>query len=72
VRVDDLRTASGPVVTTNFYLDDLDVVDSGVQLKEVDHVMATPLGENRFLVTLERFLLDDPGRVTALLEEAEL
>jgi polar amino acid transport system substrate-binding protein len=72
VRVQDLTEASGPLVTENFYLDDLDVVDSGVQLKEVDHVMGAPLGENRFLVELERFLLEDPDRVTALLEEAEL
>ncbi|MGH2755389.1 MAG: transporter substrate-binding domain-containing protein [Actinomycetota bacterium] len=70
VRVDDVAAFSGPIVTENYHLDDLDVVDSGVQLKEVDHVMAAPLGENAFLVRLERFLLDDPGRVTARLEEA--
>ena len=71
VRVAEVAEASGPLVTENYFLDDLGVVDSGVQLKEVDHVMGTPLGENRFLVELERFLLADPGRVSDLMEAAE-
>ena len=35
------------------------------------HVMATPMGENAFLVRLERFLIDHQGEVPALLDAAE-
>ncbi|MDQ3955551.1 MAG: transporter substrate-binding domain-containing protein, partial [Actinomycetota bacterium] len=63
VRVEDVADATGPVVLHNYLLDDLGLVDSGVQLTETDHVMAVPHGENAWLVRLERFLLEDPDRV---------
>ena len=33
--------------------------------------MATPMGENAFLVRLERFLIATQGEVPALLDKAE-
>lgn len=69
VRVEDVTDAAGPVVVDNYLLNDLDLVDTGVQLSETDHVMAVPHGENAWLVRLERFLLSDPGMVGRVLEE---
>ena len=69
VRVEDVADASGPVVVESYLLDDLGLVDSGVQLSETDHVMAVPHGENAWLVRLERFLLEDPEMVGRVLEE---
>lgn len=72
VGVDDIADVTGLRVVENWMLDDLELVDRGVQLEETDHVMAVRLGENAFMVRLERFLLRDPDRVTRLLEEAEV
>lgn len=72
VEVEDIVDATGLRVVENWMLDDLGLTDLGVQLDETDHVMAVRLGENAFMVRLERFLLDDPGRITQLLEEAKV
>lgn len=69
VRVSDVAGARGPVVVESYLLDDLGLDDTGVQLSEIDHVMAVPHGENAWLVRLERFLLDDPETIERILEE---
>jgi polar amino acid transport system substrate-binding protein len=69
VEVDDVASATGPVVVETFLLDDLGLDDTGVQLTETDHAMAVPHGENAWLVRLERFLLEDPTMVERVLEE---
>ena len=69
VLVDDIGAASGPRVVDDWLLDDLDLVDTGVTLVEKDHVMAVRLGENGWLVTLERFLLDRADEIERILDE---
>jgi polar amino acid transport system substrate-binding protein len=68
VRVDDITKASGAAAIDNYLLDDLGLEDTGVRLSETDHVMAVPHGENAWLVRLERFLLEDPAEIEAILE----
>jgi hypothetical protein len=50
------------VAVDDWLLDDLNPADTGVQLTESEHVMATRLGENAFLMRLERFLLAHKAR----------
>ena len=71
VVVDDITTAEGLAAVDDWLLEDLHLSDSGITLDEVDHVMATRLGENGFLVELETFLLERPEEVTELLDEVE-
>lgn len=71
VEVADITAVDGPRVVENWMLDDLSLIDLGVQLDEVDHVMAVRMGENAFMVRLERFLLANEELVTRLLEEAQ-
>lgn len=71
IPVDDVADAEPPVAVEDYLLDDLGLHDSGLTLIETDHVMAVPHGENAWLVTLERFLLDHARTVERLLEEAE-
>jgi hypothetical protein len=56
------------VVVDDWLLDDLGLKDTGVHLRKEKHVMATPLGENAWLVRLERFLMARPGEIAALLD----
>ena len=53
----------------NYLLDDLDVVDTGVRLGETDHVFAVPMGENDWMTTIERYLLERPDDIEELLLE---
>jgi polar amino acid transport system substrate-binding protein len=69
VLVDDVTGVSGPRVVDDWLLDDLDLADTGVRLIEADHVMAVRLGENGWLVTLERFLLERPQQIEEILNE---
>ncbi|MDQ3985633.1 MAG: transporter substrate-binding domain-containing protein [Actinomycetota bacterium] len=71
VFVDDIAAAQGAAALEDFFLEDLDLVDSGVTLIESDHVMAVRLGENGWMVRLEEFLLERPDEVVKLLEEEE-
>jgi polar amino acid transport system substrate-binding protein len=69
VRVPDVAKVRGSAVAVDeWLLDDLDLADTGVHLSKVKHVMATPLGENAFLVRLERFLIDHQDQVPELLD----
>jgi polar amino acid transport system substrate-binding protein len=69
VRVPDVTKVQGSAVAVDeWLLDDLSLKDTGVHLTKSKHVMATPLGENAFLVRLERFLIAHQGEVPALLD----
>jgi polar amino acid transport system substrate-binding protein len=58
-----------PAAVPDYLLDDLQLTDSGTELDEAKHVMAVKLGENAFLVRLERFLLNREEQVERLLVE---
>jgi polar amino acid transport system substrate-binding protein len=68
VPVDDLATADGPLAVPDYLLDDLGLVRTDAELDEHEHAMAVPMGENAFLVALERFLLDREAEAAAILE----
>jgi polar amino acid transport system substrate-binding protein len=71
VRVPDVtRVTESAVAIDEWLLADLDLRDTGVHLSKTEHVMATPLGENAFLVRLERFLIAHQDEVPALLDAA--
>ena len=73
VRVPDVTEVRGSAVAIEEWrLADLDLRDTGVHLSKSKHVMATPMGENAFLVRLERFLVAHQGEVPALLDAALL
>jgi polar amino acid transport system substrate-binding protein len=68
VPVKDLASRVGePAAVYDYLLDDLDLTDSGTELDEAEHVMAVKLGENAFLVRLERFLLNREDQIRQLL-----
>ena len=67
--VGDITDAQGAAVVASWELDDLELFDSDVRLKETDHVVAVRSGENAFLVKLERFLLANESVAEAYLEE---
>jgi polar amino acid transport system substrate-binding protein len=58
-----------PAAVPHYLLDDLELTDSGTELDEARHVMAVKLGENAFLVRLERFLLNREDEIERLLIE---
>jgi polar amino acid transport system substrate-binding protein len=69
VRVPDVtQVKDSAVAIDEWLLDNLDLRDTGVHLSKVEHVMATPMGENAFLVRLERFLIAHQAEVPALLD----
>ena len=67
--IDDIAMAAGAAAVESWLLDDLGLYDSGIRLKESDHVMAVTHGENAWLVALERFLLARPDEIEQLLDE---
>jgi polar amino acid transport system substrate-binding protein len=66
--VDDLAAVDGPVAVPAYMLDDLGYVKTDAELDEHEHAMAVSMGENAFLVELERFLLDREAEAGELLE----
>jgi polar amino acid transport system substrate-binding protein len=67
VAVTDLASRAGrPAAVHDYLLDDLRLADSGTELGSAKHVMAVKLGENAFLVRLERFLLDREDEIRRL------
>jgi polar amino acid transport system substrate-binding protein len=71
VRVPDVtQVKDSAVAIDEWLLADLDLRDTGVHLSKAKHVMATPMGENAFLVRLERFLIAHQDEVPALLDAA--
>jgi polar amino acid transport system substrate-binding protein len=58
-----------PAAVPHYLLDDLRLTDSGTELDKAKRVMAVKLGENAFLVRLERFLLNREDEIERLLVE---
>jgi polar amino acid transport system substrate-binding protein len=68
VPVADLASRAGePAAVHDYLLDDLDLTDTGTELDTAKHVMAVKLGENAFLVRLERYLLNREEEIRRLL-----
>lgn len=67
--VDDPEKARGPVVVEDFMLDELGLVATDAELDEHEHCLAVSMGENAFLVKLERFLLDREHEAAQILEQ---
>ena len=66
--VDDLAAVDGPAAVPDYLVDDLDLVRTDAELDEHEHAMAVSMGENAFLVELERFRLDREAEAAAILE----
>jgi polar amino acid transport system substrate-binding protein len=72
VPVDDLSSADTPVVAYPWQLEEWGFEPTGVELPEEKHIMAVPLGENGWLVRLERFLRANREEAMKLLREETL
>ena len=66
--VDSIKGLEGPVALDEWLLDDLGL-EEAASLKAEEHVMLVAPGENRWLVTLEKFLLERKDRALELLEK---
>jgi polar amino acid transport system substrate-binding protein len=69
VPVEDLSVARMPVAAYEWQLKEWGLEPTGVELPEEKHVMAVPLGENGWLVELERFLREHREEAEELLRE---
>ena len=69
VLVDDVTQVDGLRAIDDYLLDDLGLQETGDTLIETDHTMAVRLGENGFMVTLERFLLENSNEIHDILDE---
>lgn len=69
VPVDHLSTAKMPVAAYRWQLKAWGFEPTGVELPEEKHIMAVPLGENGWLVKLERFLRANRGEAKNLLRK---
>jgi polar amino acid transport system substrate-binding protein len=69
VPVDDLSSARMPVAAYNWQLEAWGFEPTGIELPEEQHVMAVPLGENGWLVELERFLRENRAEAKELLRK---
>ena len=67
--VEDPTKAGGPVVVEDYMLDELGLVATDAELDEHEHCLAVAMGENAFLVELERFLLDREHEAAQILEQ---
>jgi polar amino acid transport system substrate-binding protein len=72
VPVDDLSAAEMPVAAYEWQLKAWGFEPTGVALPEEKHIMAVPLGENGWLVELERFLRVHRDEAKELLREETL
>jgi polar amino acid transport system substrate-binding protein len=72
VTVEDLPSAEMPVAAYPWQLREWGFEPAGVELPKEEHVMAVPLGENGWLVELERFLRANRGEARTLLQEETL
>lgn len=66
--VAEVSTGVAPAAVESWRFDDLRLLDSGVRLLEVAHVMAVRPGENAWVTALERFLSDRRDEIGDLLE----
>jgi len=69
VPVEDLSAAEMPIAAYEWQLKAWEFEPTGVELPEEKHVMAVPLGENGWLVELERFLRVHREEARELLRE---
>ena len=69
VLVDDVAEVDGPRAIDDYLVDDLGLEETGDTLTETDHVMAVRMGENGFMVALERYLLENSETVHDILDE---
>ncbi len=69
VEVASLEDAEPPIVAEEWEIHALGLQPSEVVLDETQHVMATPLGENAWLVRIERFLRARLPRIPRMLME---
>jgi polar amino acid transport system substrate-binding protein len=69
VRVKDPATAEMPVAGYHWQLEEWGMEPTGIELPKEEHVMAVPLGENGWLVELERFLRSHRREARELLRE---
>jgi len=69
VAVDDPSTADMPVAAYRWQLREWGFEPTSIELPEEQHVMAVPLGENGWLVELERFLQAHRAEAKELLRE---
>ncbi len=68
ISVPNLTEADGrPVVVEDYLLDELAYRKTGHSLKETEHCLAVTLGENAWLVELEKWLLDQEAVASDLL-----
>ena len=72
VPVEDLSSADMPVVAYPWQLEEWGFEPTGIELPEEKHIMAVPLGENGWLVRLERFLRANREEAVKLLREETL
>lgn len=69
VMIEDLSLTQGPVAAEEWKLEALGLVPTGLVLEEAQHAIAVPVGENAWLVRLERYLGERAASVDELLEE---
>jgi polar amino acid transport system substrate-binding protein len=67
--VEDLGAASGPVAAEEWRIEALGLVPTDIVLDESEHAVAVPVGENAWLVRLERYLSDRAASVDELLQK---
>ena len=72
VPVEDLSSADMPVAAYPWQLEEWGFKPTGVELPEEKHIMAVPLGENSWLITLERYLRANQKEAGRLLREETL
>jgi polar amino acid transport system substrate-binding protein len=72
VLVDDLSSADMPVAAYDWQLEAWGLEPTGIELPEEKHIMAVPLGENGWLIRLERFLRANREEAVKLLREETL
>jgi polar amino acid transport system substrate-binding protein len=72
VLVDDLSSAHMPVAAYRWQLEAWGFEPTGIELPEEKHIMAVPLGENGWLLRLERFLRANHEEAWRLLREETL
>jgi polar amino acid transport system substrate-binding protein len=69
VPFDSLDEVDGPALLDTYDIDALGYERTDYILRDDEHAMAVPLGENAFLVELEKFLLDRGEEAEDLLHE---
>ena len=72
VRLKDPATADMPVAAYRWQLEEWGMEPTGIELPKEEHIMAVPLGENDWLVELERFLRSHRREAKELLREESL